>query len=35
MAMFFHEDINKNQTKFDRYRQILERDYKNFFLLDL
>lgn len=32
MAMFFHEDIHKNSTKFDRYREILERDYKNFFL---
>ena len=32
MAMFFHEDINRNTTKFDCYRQILERDYKNFFL---
>lgn len=34
MAMFFHEDKYSNQspTGFDKYRKILERDYKNFFL---
>ena len=33
MAMFFREDpySNQNPTRFDRYRQILEHNYKSFF----
>lgn len=39
MGLFFHEDPdrfpNMRRTGFPRYRQVLERDWKRFFLVDL